>query len=325
MYFTQEQIESAKKAFAAALPVGADTQRRLRSIAFHLEIAIDIANARNDELMVAIGNEFIKRHGPPPAYGWGTVGLPVYLSPELNDALVKIATQHHVPVSEFDFLLSFSRKYIKNSLYKTEIVSDRMVENSFRNTQAAEVVLGYLCDISKDSADQITRDLMNLKNRTQVMVLTWAKHLSWFSNDRNREKLRAASFYSGKQIPDATEELVAMISQRMPKIVLMPTIQDYDDIEIFFHRVDFPSPFKVFVYEKIRDLYNTRSSRAENKKKRKNCSFVLSPEAKLLIDTLAKENNVKGKGSALLELIFQNHNKEDLQRLLNKRNYFIPR
>lgn len=326
MIFNDDEVKAnARRAFAVGLPIGTRTQRTLRSLAFHLKIAIDIGRANNDELIVEIGKEFINKHGLPPDASSSTDILPFYLYPDLFNDLIKIATRQIVPESEFAFLLKFPKKSIKNKLFKTRIVPDQFVENSFRNAQSAEVVVGYLCDVSQESADHIANILMKLKYSIQVMEQTWIKQISWFADDENKEKLRAAFFYSNKVIPDQAMNQIGMIPYRVPSTVLMPVVEDFDDVEIFFHRVDLSSPMKVFVYEKIRGLYNTRSSRAENKKKRKNCSFILSPEAKSLIKILAEENRMKGKESALLELIFQDKNKEDLQRILTKRYLLTQR
>lgn len=309
-----------RQIFLKNFPATAISVRRLRSIAFHLRISANILSSSVEELIVEIGNSLIKQYTFEAGGEEGISSPVVRLPDKLNEQLQKIATQHHVSSNDFLFLKSYSRKSITFKLRKTGIASDLDATKAFGNAQDIEVILGYLCDISRMTADEIAESLMELEKQLQVMRITWSKHIAWFSKekDKDMERLRAAAFYSGKQFYGMAENKIAMMLHRTPKIILMPVVESYDDIEIYFHSLDVPSPIKVLVFEKIRDLYNTRSSRAENKKKnkKKSCSFILTAEAEYFIKKLAEERQMKG--SALLNNIFQDINKQGLLELLRK-------
>ena len=303
--------------FKTNISVAVLSSRRLQSIAFHLGVSANISSTPDEKLIIEIGNKLISQYTYPEEHLGPNSTAVVRLPDKLIDEIAKIKTQHHVSKDYFSFLKYFSRKSIIFKLRKTGIGNDLIVRQAFENAQDIDVILGYLCDISKKTANEIAESLMKLDQQLQVMRITWYKYIAWFAKekDKNMEKLRAAAFYSGKQLHDTAENQVAIIVQRTPRIIIMPTIESYDDIEIFFHNLDYPSSTKVLVFEKIRDLYNTRSSRAENKKnKKKSCSFILTGEAESFIKKLAKERQMKG--SALLNTIFQEANKNGLIDLL---------
>lgn len=305
--------------FNKKFPESAISLRRLRSIAFHLRISVNIFSSSVEELVLEIGNCLIRQYTFEAGGEEGISSPVVRLPNNLYDELQKLATRHYVSSDNFLFLKNYSRKSIIFKLRKTGIASDLEVTKAFGSAQDVEIILGYLCDISKMTADEIVESLMELENQLQVMRITWSKHIAWFSKekDKDMERLRAAAFYSGKQFHGIAENKIASILNKSPKIILMPVVEGYDDIEIYFHRLDVPSPVKVLIFEKIRDLYNTRSSRAENKKnKKKDCSFILTAEAEHFIKKLAKERQMKG--SALLNNIFQEINKQGLLDLLKK-------
>lgn len=306
-----------KKVFEANVSVATLSLRRLQSIAFHLRVSANISSMPDEKLIIEIGNELIRNYSYPIGYFGPNSPAVVRLPDKLVGEIAKIKTQHYVSENYFAFLKDFSRNSIIFKLRKTGVGSDLMVRQVFQNAQDIGVILGYLCDISKMTADEIAESLMELEKQLQVMRITWSKHIAWFSKekDKNMEKLRAAAFYSGKQFHGVVENQIALILNKSPKIILMPIVENYDDIEIFFHSLDVSSAIKVLVFEKIRDLYNTRSSRAQNRKnKKKSCSFILTGEAESLIKKLAKERQMKG--SALLNTIFQEINKDGLMYLL---------
>ena len=307
-YFSQN---NAKTVFSKYFPGAANTQRKLRSIAFHLEISIDIANSKNDELVIAIGDFLIRKFNISVHQSWGAPASEVPPKIDPDNILDKIVNRHHVPEANFEFLKRFSIKSIEAKLKRTE-VSFRLLPNlQFKNSQDVEVVLGYLCDVSSAKTTKIISELNNLERAIQAMQHSWHRFIAWFDNE---EKIRAANFYSGKRVVDEKEAKANPLARKDAKFYLMPIVMGKDDIEIFFHDPYCPDQHKEFVYTKIRNLYNTRSSRKNSRQK--NCSFVLDSEAKSLIEAIAKEQKIKG--SDLLNFIFQKSNKPELNRLLEK-------
>lgn len=302
----------ARAAFAYIFPQFIKDRRRLSSIAFHLAIEIDISNSTEDQLLIGIGSDFVRRYGVflPESYK----GMPIKYDFDSEDYVLfhKMASSPYLPENEFDFLMEFDPKSIRFKLNGQGIFSDLIARNAFMRGGKKEVVLGYLFDISDLPVSQITRKLSKLRDTLHLMKFAWEKNLSWFDNS---EKIKAAIFYSGKIIKDTPANQISMITQENLRTPLMPAVDSVVDLEIFFHDHRCPSIFKKFVFDKISGLYNTRTSRKENKEKnkKKSCSFILTKEAESLIKEIAKENKVKG--SALLNAVFQKHNKAGLQSL----------
>lgn len=316
MNYTQDKIIASKAAFAEFIASGPIAKRKLQSIAFHLRIDVDIGNATEDFLIVVISDELFRR-GFVLANGYDLTGE--WTSFEANEQLrrevVRLATIFNVHEEAFEFLLGFSNKSIRYKLKQAGIFGEVTLGKIFESAQSKKVIIGYLCDISENSADHIFNLLLKLKESMQELLSNWNAQIRWFENDRNKEKLRAASHFAAKQIPLDEGKLVVRSSEKINKVFLMPALYDIDDIEIFFHRQDLSPVLKIFIYEKIRGLYNKRSSRAEKAKTEKNCNFVLTPEAKKMIEQIAKDCGIKGRGSALLNMLFQAHNKQVLQNI----------
>lgn len=315
--YTPQKIAASKAAFADAFGLDVCTRRNLESIAFHLRVDVDIGDVTQDCLIVEIWDQLIKK-GYIPAHGYGLAGeLNSFTAKnELSLEIWKLATTFNVQEEAFEFLLSFSKKTIQYKLGQTGIFRPVTIAKIFESSQSKRVLIGYLFDISEHSVDHIVGFLLALRASTQKFLLEWHSQFVWFKNDKNKEKLRAASFYSGKQISVDEGQLTVKSFGKNPKIFLMPPIHHIDDIELFFHRQDMSSVLKLFVYEKIRGLYNKRSSREENKKTQKNCNFLLTPEAKKMIEQIARECGVKGRGSALLNILFQAHNNQVLKNIV---------
>ncbi|TDS70528.1 hypothetical protein [Comamonas sp. JUb58] len=315
--YTPEKIAASKAAFSNAFALDVFTKRTLQSIAFHLRVNIDIGDASAGILIVEIWDQLIRK-GFTPAHGYGLLG-------ELNSGNAKselameiwgLATTFNVQEESYEFLLGFSKKIIQYKLSQIRIFHPMTMAKIFESFQSPSVLIGYLCDVSGHSVDYIAGFLFAMKVSTQKFKLEWHAQLVWFKNDKNKEKLRAASYFSGKQISVGEGDLAAKPFEKTPQVFLMPPIHDIDDIELFFHRQDMSSVLKLFIFEKIRGLYNKRSSREENKRTQKNCNFTLTPEAKKMIEQIARECGVKGRGSELLNVLFQAHNKQVLQNIV---------
>lgn len=315
----QEEAK-ARAAYSMYFPMESISQRRLRSIAFHLEIPIEIVRASNDDLMIAIGRFLIKK--TEVIYGSFNLYVRVPLFPHIdpNNLLETITTRQSVPENSFEFLRSFSIKSIDSKLNRTKISFRHLPNLQFHRSQDAQVVIGYLCDISASPTAQIINELNNLESAIQVMDHAWHRRIAWFNDDSN-EKIKAANYYAGKKIPGVKEIERNPLLRNDSKIYSIPIINQKDDVEIFFYNPYIPNEHKDVVYAKIRDLYNTRKSRI--KSKQKNCSFILDSEAKSLIEEMAKEHKIKG--SNLLNFIFQKSNRADLKRLLEKMPIFVQR
>lgn len=316
MNYTLDKIVASKAAFAEFIASGPITKRKLQSIAFHLGIEVDIGDATEDSLSVVIWDDLVRR-GIHPDHGYGLAGVrnSFGINEQLHLDVLRLATTFNVQEEAFEFLLSFSKKSIRFKLKQAGLFGEVTMGKVFESAQSKKVIIGYLCDISEHSADDIVSVLMKLEKATQELLSNWNAQIRWFKNDKNKEKLRAASYFAEKQIPLDEGKLVVRSFEKTNKIFLMPALYDIDDIEIFFHRQDVSPVLKIFIYEKIRGLYNKRSSRAEKAKTEKNCNFVLTPEAKKMIEQVAKDCGIKGRGSALLNVLFQAHNKQMLQNI----------
>lgn len=312
---TRVKESDARLAFGYVFPRFIHEKRRLASIAFHLAIEVDIASLSEDQLLIEIGNAFVRKYGK--LLPDGNKGFPISydFSGEDHPLLEKMAVSLYVPESEFRFLLEYDPKSIRSKLSGHGIISDLSARNAFLRGQKKDVALAYLFDTSDFDVPMVVRKLSKIRAALQVMTLTWAKKLAWFDN---AEKLDAAHFYSGKIIKDIPADQIAMITQENSTTPLMPTVESMVDLEIFFHDQRCPSRFKEFVFNRISGLYNNRASRKENKKinKKKSCSFILTEEAEYLIKEIAKEHKVRG--SAFLNTIFQNKNKESLKHLIRR-------
>lgn len=316
MNYTQDKIIASKAAFAEFIASGPIAKRKLQSIAFHLGIDVDIGDADEDFLIVVIWDELVRR-GIHPDQGYGITGVrnSFGVNEQLHLDVLRLATTFNVQEEAFEFLLGFSKKFVRFKLKQAGLFGEVTIGKVFDSAQSKKVIIGYLCDISEHSVDYIVSVLLKLEKTTQELLSKWSVQIRWFKNDKNKEKLRAASHYAGMQIPLDEGKLVVRSFEKITKVPLMPALYDIDDIEIFFHRQDLSPVFKIFIYEKIRGLYNKRSSRAEKAKTEKNCNFVLTPEAKKMIEQVAKDCGIKGRGSALLNVLFQSHNKQLLQNI----------
>lgn len=308
MNIKYENYDNAINAFNASTPPKVLSKRILQSIAFHFHLNVDLSKYNIDELKYQIGYCILNEHSHPTKDGSSRTYV---LSQDSKDIIEKICFQDCVDEFNFDFLNAYSSKSIASKIEGLGIATNSSIRFAFNRNQSSSVTLGYLCDKSELNALTIIGHLNTLRNNINEMKLRWGNRIDWFNNF---QKISAANYYSGKQISSSTALLDEITYARHSMLAFMPSVKDINDIEIFFNNYKIPDIHKEFVFKKIRDLYNMRTSRASSKKLQSN--FALSPEAKLLIEIMAKNNGITKP--SVIEAIFRKGNKEILQNLINQ-------
>ena len=298
--------------FDKYIPQHANSKRALQSIAFYLGLEINLSNLNYEELKKEIGIFIFNNHSLPTGDG---AQRTYTLNPNIREIIDLISLRDHVEESCFDFLYKYSKKSVVHKIENMGIAKDKDIHLAFVQNQSIGITLGYLCDVSELPSIKIAIFFEKLKIKINEMELQWEKGIEWFHNDL--EKIRAAHYYSGQPIFKGSKNPAINTPAQQSKFEFMPLIADIYDIEIFFNDHTYPAYHKRAVFKKIRDLYNTRTSRANSKKRQSN--FALSPETKLLIEQLAKTNGITKPN--VLEAIFKKENKEDLQHLINRNAY----
>ncbi len=296
-------------AFNAFIPQNISSKRLLQSIAFHLNLEVDLSKLSFIELKSKIGIEIHKKYSFVAGMGRGYTYT---LSSDQREVISKICSRDCVDEDHFDFLNKYPSKSIVHKIDGLGIAGPLAIRQAFDRNQSSSVTLGYLFDTSNLNAIKIVNHLKRLQSNLNVMEHQWIHRINWFNDDR--EKIRAAHHYSGQQVLAKAVRSNTATPGYQSIVIPMPPIADIEDIEIFFHSQKYTVAHKELAFKKIRDLYNTRTSRARSKKHQSN--FSLSTEAKSLIEQMARANGITKP--AVLEAIFKKENNETLQSLINR-------
>ncbi|WP_460479343.1 hypothetical protein [Comamonas humi] len=228
-------------------------KRTLQSIAFHLELSIDISIANSNFLKNEIVRFFCKNNLHP-----------------VDQQLKILAQSPKIDPIHFAFLNDYSRDLVLNKMYEHGVCKDDLLLPSFSRGQSIDITVAYLLDINAAASDALIRKLGDLSRKLDKMgkMLDRAK---WFASDS--KKIEVARYIFEKR------GYALYLNQFLV------------NAELFFLDESIQVEKKELIFREIRARYNLGESRKSNPKKQ--CNFSIDPDAYALMEKLRKDSGLK--------------------------------